>query len=104
MLQYVVFHGSVVENEILPILNSSSSEYLIPSVHVFPMLIFSKYVNNWSVSRDKSSEISWNILSTKLKIFCSEQLEITSNFTTFNTIAQNKNCGQLDNTYFLPIT
>ena len=48
-------------------------------------------------------------LSTKLKIFCSKQLEITCNFTTLNTIAQNKNPGtkitdNKDNTFSLPIT
>ena len=30
-----------------------------------------------------------------MKIFCSEQLETTCNFTTFNTISQNKNNRQL---------
>ena len=53
------FNTTIVENEVLPvfvdfnegslsliILNSLSSEDLIPSVHVSLMLIFSKYVND----------------------------------------------------------
>ena len=100
-------YTTLAENEVLPvfvdfnqaslnlnILNSSSYEDLIPSVHVSIMLIFSKYAKNLSISLEKSTEICWNILSTKLKIFCSKQLEITYNFTTLNTIAQNKNYGQ----------
>ena len=99
------FQVHAVENEALPvfidftlaslnsnILNSSSNEDLIPLVHVSVMLILSNYVKNLSISIDESTEICWNILSTKLKVFCSEQLEITYNFTSLNTMAQNKNC------------
>ena len=71
---------------------------LISSVQVFLMLIISKYVNYLSISLDKSSEISWNILSTKLKIFCWEELETTCNFTTLNTIAQTGIADNKDNT------
>ena len=53
------------------------------------MLIFSKYVKKIC-----KSVLDKYILSTKLKIFCSEQLEITCDFTTLNTIEQNKNYGQ----------
>ena len=38
---------------------------------------------------------------TKMKIFCSEQLKITCNLTTFTMIPQNKNCGQQRQHIFL---
>ena len=89
-----LFYSPLVENEVLPvfvifnyaslslhILNYSPSKYLIPSVRVAVMLIFSKYVTNLSISLDKPTEICWNILSTKMKIFCSEQHQITCELT-----------------------
>ena len=64
------FYTTLTENEVLPvlvdfnkaslnlnILNSSSYEDLIPSVHVSIMLIFSKYAKNLSISLEKSTEI-----------------------------------------------
>ena len=57
-------------------------------------LIFSKFVNNLSISLDKSTEICWNTLSTKINIFCWEQLKIICNLTNFNKFAQNKNSRQ----------
>ena len=38
-------------------LNSSPSEDLIPSVRVSVMLMFSKFLNNLSISLDKPTEI-----------------------------------------------
>ena len=86
-LVFVTFNQASLSLNIL-------TEDFIPSVHVSVMLMFNKFVNNVSISLDKRTEICWNILSTKMKMFCSEQLEITCNFTTFNTIAQNKNTTQ----------
>ena len=68
MLQCAVLsHDNIVKNEDRPvfvafhwaslslnILNSSLSEDLIPSAHVYFMLIFSKYVNNLSLNIDKN--------------------------------------------------
>ena len=63
------FYTTLVENEVLlvfvtfnwslslNILNSPSSEDLIPSVHVSVMLIFSNIVKNLSISLDKRTEI-----------------------------------------------
>ena len=102
------FYVTLAENEVLPFFVDFNSkgkfefEYSEFSIiwrlnsfgSCFHVLIFSKYVKKLSISLEKSTEICWNILSTKLKIFCSEQLKITCNFTTLNTIAQNKNYGQ----------
>ena len=83
------FYTPLVENEVLPLyvtlnkplsLNnlisspSSPSEHLIPSVRVFVMLMFGQFLNNLSISLDKPTDICWNILLTKMKKFCSEQL------------------------------
>ena len=40
-------------------------------------------------------------LVKKNEIFCSEQLKIIGNFTTFNTIAQSKNSTQYKQHIFL---
>ena len=48
-------------------LNSSSSVDLIPSVHIFfVMFMFSKYVNNVSISLDNRSKICENLCILKL--------------------------------------
>ena len=74
-------------------LNSSSSEDL----KFLRYMVLLWNVNNLlSTSRDKSVNIL-NILSTKAKTFCPEQLEIKCNFTPCNTIAHTIIADNKDN-------